>query len=65
MPGQQQRHLSTWAVRVVKACVVGVAAYVLVAYLVLPAFWQHYERQHGLQGRPMTTVTAQARLRHF
>ena len=38
------------------ACVVG---HVVLAYLVLPSFWQHYEHQPGLRGRAVTTVTAQ------
>ena len=38
------------------ACVIG---YLLMAYVVLPALWTHYEHQPGLRGRPMTTVTGQ------
>ena len=37
-------------------CVVG---YPLMAYVVLPALWTHYEHQPGLRDRPMTTVTGQ------
>ena len=37
-------------------CVIG---YLLMAYVVLPALWTHYEHQPGLRGRPMTTVTGQ------
>jgi hypothetical protein len=36
-----------------------VIAYTLVAYLVLPAFWTHYEQQKGLATLPMVTVTKQ------
>jgi hypothetical protein len=36
-----------------------VAAYALIAYLVLPAFWTHYEHQRGLAALPMVTRTAQ------
>lgn len=36
-----------------------IAFYALLAYAVLPRLWAHYEHQPGLQGRPMTTVTAQ------
>jgi hypothetical protein len=32
--------------------------YGLLAYLVLPAVWTHYERQPGLATRPMVTTTA-------
>ena len=35
------------------------AIYGLVAYLALPSVWAHYEHQHGLEGRPMVTHTAQ------
>jgi hypothetical protein len=36
-----------------------VAVYVLLAYLVLPAFWTHYEHQKRLADLPMVTRTAQ------
>ncbi len=36
-----------------------VAVYGLLAYIVLPAAWTHYEHQKGLAGRPMVTHTAQ------
>jgi LssY C-terminus len=32
--------------------------YLLVAYVVLPRLWMHYEHEPGLEGRPMVTVTA-------
>lgn len=35
------------------------AAYALLAYIVLPAAWTHYEHQKGLAGRPMVTQTGQ------
>ena len=35
------------------------AVYGLVAYLLLPTFWTHYEHQKRLAGMPMTTLTAQ------
>jgi hypothetical protein len=38
---------------------VAIAAYVVVAYFVLPALWTHYEHQKGLAGLPMVTRTAQ------
>jgi hypothetical protein len=34
-------------------------AYLLVAYLLLPTFWTHYEHQKRLAGLPMVTRTAQ------
>jgi hypothetical protein len=36
-----------------------VMAYTLLAYLVLPAVWTHYEHQKRLAGLPMVTLTAQ------
>jgi LssY C-terminus len=36
-----------------------VAAYGIIAYIVLPLVWSHYERQRGLAGRAMVTRTAQ------
>jgi hypothetical protein len=36
-----------------------VAAYVLLAYVVLPALWTHHEHQKGLANLPMVTLTAQ------
>ena len=36
-----------------------VLAYTLVAYLLLPALWAHYEHQKGLATLPMLTYTAQ------
>src|SRR5215510_175595 len=38
---------------------VAIAAYGLMAYIVLPLVWSHYERQKGLARRPMVTRTAQ------
>jgi LssY C-terminus len=36
-----------------------VVAYAILAYLVLPIFWTHYEHQKGLANLPMVTRTAQ------
>src|SRR5215510_2482310 len=36
-----------------------VAAYGIIAYIVLPLAWSHYEHQKGLAGRPMVTRTDQ------
>jgi len=35
------------------------AAYIVLAYIVLPALWTHHERQEGLAGLEMVTRTAQ------
>jgi hypothetical protein len=45
--------------RRVLAVLVGlIAAYVLAAYVILPAAWTHHERQPGLAGLPMVTRTS-------
>ena len=35
-----------------------IGVYIIVAYVVLPRLWTHYEHEPGLAGRPMVTVTA-------
>ena len=45
--------------RVLLALLAVVSAYTLLAYVVLPAFWTHYEHQRGLADLPMVTRTAQ------
>ena len=44
---------------VIIAVAVVLAAYGIVAYIVLPFAWTHYEHQKGLAGHPMVTRTAQ------
>ena len=36
-----------------------IIAWLLVAYLILPSLWQHYENHPGLEDAPKTTLTAQ------
>jgi len=43
--------------RLFVACGVLLAVYLLLAYVILPAAWTHYERQPGLAQRPMVTRT--------
>jgi hypothetical protein len=45
--------------RVLSTMIIVVLAYTTLAYLVLPAFWTHYEHQKGLAALPMVTHTAQ------
>ena len=45
--------------RALLALLVVVLAYTAVAYVVLPAFWSHYEHQKGLADLPMLTRTKQ------
>src|SRR5271163_1163146 len=45
--------------RVLLALLAVAIAYTLLAYVVLPAFWTHYEHQKGLADLPMVTRTAQ------
>jgi hypothetical protein len=44
--------------RLLLMAALAVAAYVGVAYLVLPPLWTHHEHQRGLAGVPMLTLTA-------
>jgi hypothetical protein len=45
--------------RVLRFSLVVILAYTLLAYLLLPALWSHYEHQKGLANLPMVTRTAQ------
>lgn len=45
--------------RIIAGALAILAAYLLLAYVVLPAAWTHHEHQKGLAGRPMVTQTAQ------
>ncbi len=45
--------------RAVRIALLLVAIYALLAYLLLPALWSHYEHQRGLANLPMVTLTAQ------
>ena len=41
------------------ALAAAVCGYAVLAYLLLPLMWTHYEHQRGLAGKPMLTATAQ------
>jgi hypothetical protein len=43
--------------RIAALVVVAGALYLMLAYLLLPLLWEHYEHQRGLAGRPMVTRT--------
>jgi LssY C-terminus len=45
--------------RIIVGLVAGALLYGLLAYVVLPFAWSHYEHQKGLQNLPMVTRTAQ------
>jgi hypothetical protein len=45
--------------RVLLALLAVVSVYTVLAYVVLPAFWTHYEHQRGLADLPMVARTAQ------
>ena len=57
-PHPHSRH-HTRLERVLLSLLAIVLAYAALAYLVLPAFWTHYEHQKGLASLPMVTRTAQ------
>jgi hypothetical protein len=54
-PAQKQGRIRRYALIVF----VLIGAYTLLAYLLLPGLWSHYERQKGLATLPMVTLTAQ------
>src|ERR1700757_1702998 len=45
--------------RVLMVLIAILLGYTSLAYIVLPAFWTHYEHQRGLATLPMVTRTAQ------
>jgi LssY C-terminus len=51
-------HHIKWGALLITASAAIAGLYFLVAYIVLPLFWQHYEHQKALAGLPMTTRTA-------
>lgn len=56
-PGARRRFARS---RKVAAWGAGAAlTYLVLAYVILPRVWTHYEHQRGIEGRPMTTQTAQ------
>ena len=46
-------------IRGLKVLILLVVAWLLSAYVILPALWRHYEHQPALEDSPKTTVTAQ------
>ena len=54
-PSRRRRRLRKY----ITLAVLVIAAYGLIAYLVLPTFWTHHEHQRGLANLPMVTLTAQ------
>lgn len=55
----EEQSVARWGINAALLITGCAAAYGLLAYVVLPALWTHYEHQPGLAGRPMTTATAQ------
>jgi LssY C-terminus len=58
-PSRRKVLVASWTTKGVIITAVLLGAYVLLAYVVLPSAWTHYEHQHGLAGRPMVTHTEQ------
>jgi hypothetical protein len=54
-----RRHDRSRLERALLLSLFAVAAYTLLAYLLLPSMWTHYEHQKGLATLPMVTRTAQ------
>jgi len=55
---QIRAHHVKWGAVIVTAAGAIVGCYFLLAYIVLPLTWRHYEHQHGLEGLTMVTRTA-------
>jgi len=51
--------LRRWAIRGFQALVVVVGVWLILAYVILPAVWRHYEHNPALADAPKTTVTPQ------
>ena len=48
-----------WILRGMKAAAILLGVWLVLAYLILPAFWRHFEHNPGLADAPKTTLTAQ------
>ncbi|MFO0888187.1 MAG: LssY C-terminal domain-containing protein [Isosphaeraceae bacterium] len=48
-----------WLVRAGKVFLAILVVWLLLAYVILPALWRHYEHQPGLESAPKTTRTSQ------
>ncbi len=55
---QIRAHHVTWGALILSCAGTIVGLYVLLAYIVLPLTWRHYEHQHALAGMTMVTHTA-------
>jgi hypothetical protein len=55
---QIRAHHIKWGALLITAASAIVGLYFLVAYIVLPLFWRHYEHQKGLAGLTMVTRTS-------
>lgn len=53
------RSVRRTATRLLRVLLPVLLCYLLLAYLVLPSLWRHYEHQKKLDGLPMVTTTAQ------
>ncbi len=56
-PQPTVRRYRRWLRRAVRSVVVLLVVYCLLAYVVLPATWRHYEHHPGLETAPKTTQT--------
>jgi hypothetical protein len=55
---QIRAHHIKWGALLLSAAGAIIGLYFLLAYIVLPLFWRHYEHQHALAGLTMVTRTA-------
>jgi len=51
--------LRRWTIRGLAGLVIALSVWLILAYIILPALWRHYEHNPALADAPKTTVTAQ------
>jgi hypothetical protein len=57
--GKRASRLRRWSMRGLTVFVILLAVWLMLAYLILPALWRHYEHNPALAAAPKTTETAQ------
>jgi hypothetical protein len=57
-PEKTEKRLRRWTIRFAKVLGVVLAVWFLLAYIVLPACWRHYEHHPALADAPKTTLTS-------
>jgi hypothetical protein len=58
-PQKRASRLRRWTVRGVAVAVIALGIWLMLAYIVLPLIWRHYEHNPALADAPKTTLTSQ------